>query len=180
MSSKIDMVGKRFGRLVVIEECGRDNFGQVMWKSLCDCGNEAIVRGHSLRRGDVQSCGCLQFETMQKRWESMKKKNDFKIEGDTVYVKLSNSNAEMICDIEDWEQLKDYYWYLETTGYARSVAGHAHQLIQKSEYPLVTDHINRNKLDNRKTNLRSVTRRENALNSDRHDRKIALMEGKIF
>lgn len=180
MSAKIDMVGKHFGRLTVIGECGRDNFGQVMWKCHCDCGNEAIVRGRSLRCGDAQSCGCLQLETMKKRWESMKKKNDFKIDGNTVCVKLSNSKDEMICDLEDWEQLKEYYWYLETTGYARSIAGHAHQLIQKSEYPLVTDHINRNKLDNRKSNLRSVTRRENALNSDRHDRKLAPMKGKIF
>lgn len=180
MSAKIDMVGKRFGRLVVIEECGRDKFGQVTWKCLCDCGNETIVRGRSLRCGDIKSCGCLQLETMQKRWESMKKKNDFRIVGEIVYVKLPNSNDEMICDLEDWERLKEYYWYLETTGYARSIAGYAHQLVQESQYPLVTDHINRNKLDNRKLNLRSVTRRENALNSDRHDKKLALMEGKNF
>lgn len=180
MSAKFNMLGKRFGRLIVLEESQERKWGQVWWRCKCDCGNEKIVAGRDLRFGRVQSCGCLQAETMKLRWESMKKKNDFKIVDNIVYVKLSRNNKEMICDLEDWERLKEYYWYLETTGYARSIAGYAHQLIQESQYPLVTDHINRNKLDNRKSNLRSVTRRENALNSDRHDKKLALMEGKIF
>jgi hypothetical protein len=67
MSSKIDMAGKRFGRLVVIEECGKDNCGQLMWKCKCDCGNATTVRGYSLRRGDVQSCGCFQTECSRNR-----------------------------------------------------------------------------------------------------------------
>ena len=179
MSAKIDMIGKRFGRLTVIEEYGRQD-RQVMWKCKCDCGKETVARGYALRHGAIQSCGCLQLETMQKRWKLMRKKNDFRVVDDIVYVKLSNSESEMICDLEDWKWLQNYCWSLNDTGYARSRAGNAHSLIHKSVRPLVTDHINRNKLDNRKSNLRSVTQRENSLNSDRHDRKLALMSGKNF
>ena len=30
-----------------------------MYKCLCDCGNEIIVRDSNLRSGNTQSCGCL-------------------------------------------------------------------------------------------------------------------------
>lgn len=62
---KIDLTGMRFGRLVVIRECGRKN-GAVAWLCRClgrlgdDCGNEVVVDGRSLRRDKTKSCGCLQ------------------------------------------------------------------------------------------------------------------------
>lgn len=58
----IEMIGQKFGRLTVVEECGRDNYRQAKWKCRCDCGNEIVVRGYSLRVGNTQSCGCLQKE----------------------------------------------------------------------------------------------------------------------
>lgn len=62
----IDLIGQKFGRLTVIEECGRDKFRQVMWKCKCECGNEVIVRGYALRSGNTQSCGCFQKENASK------------------------------------------------------------------------------------------------------------------
>ena len=58
-TSKIDEVGNRYGRLVVLEDCGRAIDGRVLWRCLCDCGNEKITLGKSLRAGLVKSCGCL-------------------------------------------------------------------------------------------------------------------------
>lgn len=63
---KIDLTGQRFGRLVVIRECGRDKYGQVLWLCRCDCGNELVVRGYSLRIEETQSCGCLNRERSTK------------------------------------------------------------------------------------------------------------------
>lgn len=60
--SKIDLTGRKFGRLTVIEEAGRDKFGAVLWRCRCDCGNESIVLSNSLRRGNTLSCGCLNRE----------------------------------------------------------------------------------------------------------------------
>ena len=59
----IDLQGKTFGRLMVIEEAGRSNKGDVLWKCLCDCGTEIIVRGEHLRNGSTHSCGCFYRET---------------------------------------------------------------------------------------------------------------------
>lgn len=59
MADKIDMVGRRFDRLVVVEEAQGKN-GRVMWLCRCDCGNTKTIEGGSLRSGNTRSCGCLQ------------------------------------------------------------------------------------------------------------------------
>ena len=56
------MIGKRFGRLTVVEEAGRDKHRSILWKCKCDCGGESIVRTHNLRCGNSTSCGCLHRE----------------------------------------------------------------------------------------------------------------------
>jgi hypothetical protein len=62
MNPKIILTGQRFGRLLVVSEHGRKYDGCVTWLCKCDCGNERIVSGHSLRAGSTRSCGCLSRE----------------------------------------------------------------------------------------------------------------------
>lgn len=64
---KIDLIGQRFNRLVVIEEVGRNKQGFVMWHCKCDCGNEVDVSGSKLRNGNTKSCGCLTHDILVKR-----------------------------------------------------------------------------------------------------------------
>ena len=59
---KIDLTDMRFGRLVVIRECGRTKGGKVTWLCRCDCGGEVVVTSDHLRSGHTQSCGCLSRE----------------------------------------------------------------------------------------------------------------------
>lgn len=59
MEKYVDLTGKRFGRLVVLERNGSNNKRITIWKCLCDCGNITSVIGTSLRRGATRSCGCL-------------------------------------------------------------------------------------------------------------------------
>ena len=58
MGTFIDLLGQRFGRLVVIERMPNNKRKQAMWKCCCDCGNEVIVESGHLRRGHTNSCGC--------------------------------------------------------------------------------------------------------------------------
>lgn len=64
-----DLLGQRFGRLVVVEQVerpeGRTTKG-LWWKCECDCGNTHVVVGAWLRNGNTQSCGCLQREQASK------------------------------------------------------------------------------------------------------------------
>lgn len=59
MRKHIDLTGQRFGRLVTIEVVGKDKYYDKLWRCICDCGKETIVRQGHLRSGHSQSCGCM-------------------------------------------------------------------------------------------------------------------------
>ena len=86
----------------------------------------------------------------------------------------TNSNKKILVDDEDYPLLSRFNWYVSDTGYAvTQIRGQKHikmhHLIfgKMNTSKRVLDHINRNKLDNRKCNLRSVTQKENINNTDR-------------
>jgi hypothetical protein len=58
MGKLIDLTGKRFGNLIVIER-DRNYIKVVRWVCKCDCGNTKTIRGHCLKSGATISCGCL-------------------------------------------------------------------------------------------------------------------------
>ena len=51
---RIDLIGRRFGRLVVTAYAQRSR-----WSCICDCGARVVVNGRYLRAGQRKSCGCL-------------------------------------------------------------------------------------------------------------------------
>lgn len=67
-----DYVGKRFGRLTVMEYGGREYRRTEksratinLWKCRCDCGKEVLVPQSELQSGESGSCGCLMKERSQ-------------------------------------------------------------------------------------------------------------------
>ena len=64
---KLDLAGRRFGKLTVIEEVGRTQNGKVIWKCKCDCGGETNAIASNLKNGISKSCGCQRTETLMKR-----------------------------------------------------------------------------------------------------------------
>jgi hypothetical protein len=67
-------------------------------------------------------------------------------------------------DTENLEFVKSNYWHLHD-GYLRSTKhGMMHRKILNVPKNMECDHINRNRLDNRKSNLRVVTHKENMQN----------------
>lgn len=66
MRKKSEMIGKRFGRLIVVSEeepyVSLSGKRVLVYKCKCDCGNVKNVRGTHLRQGRVKSCGCLKAE----------------------------------------------------------------------------------------------------------------------
>lgn len=60
MAQKLDLTGRRFGRLVALAPTPRrTDGGSVVWQCRCDCGRETEVSARRLSRGKVRSCGCL-------------------------------------------------------------------------------------------------------------------------
>jgi len=58
----IDITGKTFGRLIVIERHGRAKNGNALWLCKCSCGNTSVADSYGLRHGVTKSCGCLRSE----------------------------------------------------------------------------------------------------------------------
>jgi hypothetical protein len=56
----IDLTGKIFGRLTVIERSAKSSSSRhVYWKCLCECGSIVYVKSDDLRNGHTRSCGCV-------------------------------------------------------------------------------------------------------------------------
>lgn len=73
-----------------------------------------------------------------------------------------------IVDVDDYVELSKYTWNVNNHGYAvRNEGGRGilmHRQILNPPDDLVTDHINRIRLDNRRCNLRAVAQAENVKN----------------
>lgn len=55
----IDMTGKKYGRLTVIQFTHMNEDKKACWLCKCDCGNKKIIVGRSIRQGKILSCKCL-------------------------------------------------------------------------------------------------------------------------
>lgn len=60
---RLDLTGRRFGRLIALEVSGRNSSGHYMWRCVCDCGNEKNIGVSKLSTGHTVSCGCFRKET---------------------------------------------------------------------------------------------------------------------
>ena len=170
----MNIIGEIYNRMTIIDILDKDSRGNLYVLAQCNCGSVKRVRYSHLKSGNIKSCGCLRKETALMNTQFIpdsKKYNEFHIEGDTTYVKLSNSDEIMICDTEDWERLKENCWGISYHGYARTTDSNNktfnfHTQIVDCPDNLIRDHINRNKLDNRKENIRITTNQINTINTD--------------
>lgn len=89
-------------------------------------------------------------------------------------IKLTQ-NKEAIIDDDDYTLVSEYKWFINNKGYAartdrsgkKQKTIFLHRVINKTPNGLFTDHINKNKLDNRKSNLRSCTNAQNLWNVEK-------------
>ena len=145
--------------------------------SLCKCSCEKsepkLVKNSTLVKGS--SKGCIRCGN--------KKCNRYDLSG--VYgVGYTFKNERFYFDLEDYEKIKEYCWHMHWdthNGYLRTflkkdgnknIYEFLHRIILK-EIPdeRVVDHINRKTFDNRKSNLRLVSRSVNSMNAKRKDTK---------
>lgn len=64
MPPRIDLTGKKFGRLTVLREGERLPDRHYTWLCLCSCGKYKTVSSSCLKSGDTKSCGCLKSEKL--------------------------------------------------------------------------------------------------------------------
>ena len=180
MGKKLEVKsGDRYWRLTIIEEVTSyiysSGYKERMVKCRCDCGSPTIVRLKDLRSGKTQSCGCLQFKT-----------NKYDLSGEYGIGYTSNTNEPFYFDLEDYELIKDYCWHISNKGYVTTLDRTTgkrillHRLVMHPENDEVVDHINRDKLDNRKANLRVCTSSDNAKNRGTRKNNVSGVTGVIW
>lgn len=97
MSRKIDISGKSFNRLKVIEYAGVDSRQESMWKCLCDCGTVVEVRSSSLRTGVY-----FREDRPNTPWQA-----SISVEGKLIALGAFDSYEEA-CKIREEAELKYY------------------------------------------------------------------------
>lgn len=154
-----DLTNMKFGKLTVLQVA--NNKSPYKWLCKCECGNIKEINGDNLYRNKTLSCGCIQKEKSSKIHS---KQNTYEFKEDYVIGRDTKGN-EFIFDADLFDLVSKMYWTV-TRGYAKNIATNTllHRYIINCPKDKVVDHINHNKLDNRKSNLRICTRHENSCN----------------
>lgn len=161
-----DLTGKKFGRLTVIKKSKKRTSNTTKWICKCECGNIIETDRTNLIKGQSKSCGCLAKELLIKR---TKKYNLFEIENDIVIGYTSNTNKQFKIDKDDYEKIKNYCWCENKDNYMVARIDNKRVLLHRYilNFPEeMIDHINRDKSDNRKQNLRFVNYNQNNANKN--------------
>jgi hypothetical protein len=122
----IDLTGKRFSRLTVLERDGIGRTGKVTWRCRCDCGVERILTGTQLTSGNTQSCGCqrrdaniaknyrhgLRRHPSYSAWRGML---DRCRRPTSDAFKNYGGRGIRVCD--EWQQFQTFYDWAIATGY---------------------------------------------------------------
>ncbi|MBQ9663890.1 MAG: HNH endonuclease [Oscillospiraceae bacterium] len=176
-----DLTGRRFGRLTVVRraENGRRDSGLqfIRWECICDCGKTVVVEGGNLKKGHTKSCGCWHDEYVSGFGGHNKKTNSYEFTEDCV-IGRTDCGEQFLIDPEDFELVKDYYWkpgkkgLLITQRWKDGKAALLHRVIMGAHAGEQVDHINHDRSDNRRSNLRIVTGPQNCMNKGiRRDNK---------
>ena len=170
-----NIIGKKFGRLTVLEKTKEKNkYGSYFYKCRCDCGNIHLVISRDLKDNSTKSCGCLHKDSSIKNLSKIPNKfipNKIEEKEDYIILKVESKGYIYDCliDKEDYEKIKEYKWHLNKFGYIitnskKQNGKRIHRMIMNYEGKNVIDHINHNRMDNRKCNLRICNLAENSWN----------------
>lgn len=119
MGTFIDLTGKRFGRLIVIERVENKCGSSIRWLCRCDCGNTKIIQGGSLKRNKTKSCGCLykthgqSYTRLYRCWGGMVQRCTNYNDIETYH--LYGGRGITVCD--EWREFVNFKCWALANGY---------------------------------------------------------------
>lgn len=127
---ELNLVGKKFNKLLVVEKKGKKK-GRNVFKCICDCGTIRELEGREIKNGRIKSCGCGIKEGLSKAnmthgmsrtriyniWQSMKKR---------CYNKncdaYKNYGARGITVCEEWRNnFSSFHQWAVDNGYSNTL-----------------------------------------------------------
>lgn len=118
----VNLTGKFFGRLTVLERAGSNKQGASLWVCKCACGQEAVVRSDSLQSEHTKSCGCLQIEKstthgqadtrLYRVWRNMLARC-----GNPKNLFYKDYGARGITICSEWTKFEPFYSWAMANGY---------------------------------------------------------------
>lgn len=98
MTESLDLVGRRYGRLLLLREvCAK----RKSYICRCDCGVEKVIAQSDMRHGGVKSCGCL---VVQRNIERSVKHG-------------ASRNAQRTPEYRSWNSMLSRCYIVGTKGY---------------------------------------------------------------
>jgi hypothetical protein len=131
MAKTKDLIGKRFGRLVVVGFAGKGSHRSTLWRCRCDCGTETTVFASNLQKGNTKSCGCIRKEV------TAKKNKTLGLSGTKIYStwkhmkeRCQNPNSKDykryggrgICVCPEWQHFEVFYEWAIKNGYQEKLS----------------------------------------------------------
>lgn len=178
---KINLIGKKFGRLTVVKEApsSRTSGGHsvVRWYCKCDCGNPnlILVSSNNLKSGNTNSCGCYFKDRMiVSNKQNKHKMCHYDLDTHDYGIGTTLKGDTFIFDKEDYDKIKNICWFKRSDYFiGRNPNTSKYETLSRVIMDIYTDdnniydvdHIDtNNKNDNRKQNLRIVTTQQNCSN----------------
>lgn len=176
-----ELIGKTFGLWKIIDVYDdyiepKSGWHKKRYLCQCSCEGKTIkpVLYNSLKNGKSTNCGCVRKSKLANKNKLLKKKyNDYNLLGD-YGIGYTSKGEEFYFDLEDYDKIKDYCWYIDKRGYVvtnvnnkKFISLHALVLNRvDANDNFEIDHIygNQSRNDSRKFNLRVCTHSDNMKN----------------
>lgn len=149
-----------------------------MIEKQCDhCGDIFSTNSTDLKRGWGKYCsrrclGLAKLTTANAVRHSFALSRQLDVANQPATHRLLNLRDRLVrVSIEDFDEVIRHAWYVGANGYCTTrLSGKLvtmHRFIMRAGFGELVDHINGDRLDNRRSNLRFVSVRTNAVNSAR-------------
>lgn len=126
MGKTVDLVGKKFGSLTVLNYEYSTKGGKRIWRCRCDCGNESLVQTSNLTTGHTKHCQKCGYKELAKKrtthgkrrtklytkWHSMRRRCEEK-----TSKSYKDYGAKGIKVCEEWKDPEKFFAWALSHGY---------------------------------------------------------------